>query len=230
MTWEKLTDNVFMSHYTQPSGMHLACYALKLPDGSCIVHGPLSKIDPLSIEPFAGKVSIILAPNHYHHLGLPRWRSAWPEAIVVASSTAIPRLQKQGHQNLQPLSAVSSKLGSAVQLVEIQGTKTGETFLIYQASPNEFHWIICDALFNISGPLAGFMGFVLKITQTAPGLTFGRTFRWLAIKNKSVFLQSFQETFQKYPPKAIYFSHGDPLNVSTDTVKTILEMVSERLA
>ena len=38
---------------------------------------------------------MFLAPNHFHNLGLAEWTAKYPDAIVVSSETALPRLKRQ---------------------------------------------------------------------------------------------------------------------------------------
>jgi hypothetical protein len=60
--------------------------AIRLSDGGLFIWSPIHLADSLQAEVDAlGQVRHIIAPNSLHHLFLPQWKRAYPEARVHAS-------------------------------------------------------------------------------------------------------------------------------------------------
>ena len=59
--------------------------ALAIGHGRVLAAGPRAEVEAL------GQVTQIVAPNHLHHLFLPDWAAAWPEARLHAA----PGLRKK---------------------------------------------------------------------------------------------------------------------------------------
>src|ERR1700752_4892611 len=54
---------------------------VRLADGALIVHSPIRLTDELrSVAASAGDVRFIVAPNRFHHLFVPDWQKAYPDA------------------------------------------------------------------------------------------------------------------------------------------------------
>ncbi len=58
---------------------------IRLDDGGLFVHSPVA-LDPPTRTAVAGLglVKVIVAPSRFHHLFVPAWREAWPEALLCA--------------------------------------------------------------------------------------------------------------------------------------------------
>ena len=65
---------------------------IRLSDSSLFIWSPISLTDKLQAEVFAlGKVAHIVAPNSLHHMYIPEWQSAFPDAATYAA----PRLRNK---------------------------------------------------------------------------------------------------------------------------------------
>ena len=172
-----------------------------------------------------GRVSVLIAPNHFHHLALPAFRARYPQARVLAASGAIPRLRAKGHAGLEPIE--DATLPPGLRACVAEGTRTGETFLVCDDGI-ERSLLVCDAFFHVNTPVRGLVGAFLHATQTTPGLKMGRTFKYMALADAAAYRRWATETLRGVSPQRVLFSHGEPL-VGTDVVPRLLAAIDERL-
>ena len=174
-----------------------------------------------------GRPTVLFAPNHFHHLSLPRFRQKWPDAPVIASTGARPRLQKQGHQNLAPLEAAATLLPAGVSFVEPPGLKNGEAWLTVDGEGGRT-WIVCDAFFNQVRPVRGFMGIGLRWAKIIPGLSIGQPFRWFGIRDEPVYRAWLLDRLRAERPRRLIVSHGEPL-IGDEVADRMIAVVEHRL-
>jgi hypothetical protein len=188
----------------------------------------MTVVDDLVYSPVSGlpieSARVLVAPNHYHHLALPKLRAKFPDAMVVASDGARPRLHKQGHQGIRPLS--DAKLPDGVQLHPSEGVKNGETWMSVDRD-GERVLVVADAFFNVT-EATGFEGFMLRRLRTVGGLRLGRTFEWLAVKDKAVYRKWASDTLERIKPTVIAFAHGAPMH-DENAWKTCVELVERHV-
>ena len=134
----------------------LRCTALKLSDGSLCLYSPVLGISDEAYDCLAalGKVSFLLAPNHYHNKGLAEYTKAFPDATLICSEHARPRLKKQTRMAFELLSALVSLLPDGCNMTEPEGLKTGEVWLTLETSNNHI-WVVCDAFTGSKTKLGG---------------------------------------------------------------------------
>jgi len=186
---------------------------VRLTEENLLLYSPVFDGDALFEELDAlGSPSLILAPNHYHHLALPRYLKRYPHAVPVASPGAIPRLKKQGHPYIRDFHELLSKLPPDVELVENPESKTGEVWVSVQESSGERTWIVCDAFFNVTQPMGGAFGKVLNLLQIQPGLRISRLFRALGVKNVKTYREWLLARIETDQPRRVVVGHGDILD------------------
>lgn len=168
----------------------------------------------------AGTPRVLVAPNHYHHVALPRYRELYPDAAVVTSDGARPRLAKKGHTNVRALGDV--ELPEGVRLLAAEGVKNGETWMVVER--DEKVLAVADAFFNVDAACTGFEGFMLRRLRTVGGLRLGRTFQWVGIGDKSAYRKWAIDTLTREKPTVIAFAHGAPLR-GGDAWKQCVELV-----
>lgn len=160
-----------------------------------------------------GEPAVLLAPNHFHHLSLKRFRERFPEARAVTSAAAMPRLLRQGHAGVAPASESRSLLPNHARFLETPFTKSGETFFSFEGEDGRT-WLVCDAFFNVERPVTGVLGVLLRSLNTTPGLRVGRTFRWLAVSDRRRYLDWLEGVLREESPRAIHFAHGEPMRAA----------------
>lgn len=199
-----------------------------LPDGGTIVHSPTWLGDGTfeAIEKL-GPPRVLLAPNHYHHLSLPKFRERYPEARVACAEAAIPRLRKKGNDRLCTLAEIAGELPSGARYLVPSGLRNGEAWVSLPVEQGRV-WIVCDAFFNLNRPVRGPMGWALRATATVGGLRIGDTFRWLAVADRRAYRDWTLYRLAEERPSVLVVSHGDPLE-SRDLGDQLASLVHARL-
>ncbi len=149
----------------------LRCTALRLRDGSLCLYSPVLGLGDTALASLAaiGPVSYLLAPNHYHNKGLREFAEACPDAKLVCSAPARPRLTKQTGLDFHRLQLLSPLLPKGYSIAEPWGLKTGEVWLVGETS-SDLLWIVCDSFKGPSGP-AGRIATSVEMLGTFP--TYG---------------------------------------------------------
>jgi protein-S-isoprenylcysteine O-methyltransferase Ste14 len=183
-----------------------------LPGGRLLVYNPTSlgtgddvfaRLDAL------GEVTVLVAPNNVHHLSLARFRARYPKALAVASATALPRLAGRGHAGLAELEAATLLLPDGARWLRCEGTKSGEAWLSLP-SPEGPTWIVCDAFFNVTRPVTGVTGAVLRALHVTPGLRISRTYIWLALRDARAYRDWTLAVLAQERPRSLVVCHGEP--------------------
>jgi len=125
---------------------NLRCTAIALPKGKLCIYSPVSGLGTAARESLEsiGKVTHLLAPNHYHNKALKEYHEAFPTAKMCASSAAIPRLVKLVGLKFKDLSMITSLLPAHLRLIEPDGLKTGEVW-IRSKDRKQVVWFVVDA-------------------------------------------------------------------------------------
>lgn len=210
------------------SGWPLAMHAVTFDDGGLLLHSPTWLGDATVADVEAhGRPTLLFAPNHFHHLGLPRFRERWPEARAAAGRLALRRLGARGHATLAATDDV--ELGAGVRWLTPEGTKSGETWLSVDDDPSAGPtWIVCDAFFHEPEPVRGVEGVLLRLTSASPGLCIGKTFTGLCLADKRRYRAWVLDAIAREQPRRVLFSHGQPLEGVGAEVPGLLEAVVRR--
>jgi hypothetical protein len=206
------------------SGVPLRSVALRLADGRLAIYSPvrgLGKAAHLALTKI-GQPAILIAPNHYHNLGLSEYAATYPGIATVGSTVAAPRLRRKCTNDLSDETLLRQAFPSNVSLLLPPGTKTGEVWISVESS-NARVWIVGDAFFNIAKTPRSAMGLLLRILGISPGLRIGTSFRWL-LKDRAVYRRWLIEALCSQQPTFLVPSHGDVL------VSPRLPRLLERLA
>ena len=154
-----------------------------------------------------GRVTLLVAANHFHHLGIAAWRAAFPEALVVASPLAIPRLRGHG---VEASGHGGIALPAGAQVLEPVGLRTGEIWLSLATGRGRC-WIVGDAFFNVARTPRNPTGLMLWLTGTTPGLRVGTTFRRLAVGERAAYRSWLAEALATERPEILVPAHGEVL-------------------
>ena len=141
---------------------------LRLRDGSLCLYSPvlgLGEAAKASLAAF-GEVAYLLAPNHYHHKGLSEYADAFPNAKIVCSDGARPRLEKQTGLSFEGLEQLKKLLPDCCEIAEPAGLKTGEVWLIVMTEQERL-WIVCDSFKGPKGKV-GHVGRKVEMLGTFP--------------------------------------------------------------
>lgn len=136
--------------YTSQIGK-LRCTVLRLRDGGLCLYSPVAGLDDAvraSLQEL-GDVRFLLAPNHYHNKGLSEYQISFPDADIICSEAALPRLSKVTGLEFGGLEGLAARLPDNVQILEPEGLKTGEVWFEIR-NEAEVVWIVTDAFTSAS--------------------------------------------------------------------------------
>jgi hypothetical protein len=231
MTPHIVAPNVHRFEKVTKEGWGLNMFVAQLPDRGLLIHSP-TWLGPGTFEAVdaLGEVRVIVAPNHFHHLSLPRFRERYPKALAVAAEGALPRLAKKGHSGVEPLSAAAALLPPGARFIVPDGMKTGESWLSMPGDGGPT-WLVCDAWFNVKPPVTGLVGFFVRLTKTGPGFTVGRMLRPLHLRDRAAYLAFTRAELAREKPAIVLPSHGEPILAegSTPAHARALAALEERL-
>ena len=209
-------------------GWSLSMHLFALPGGGVLVHSPTwcgeGTFDAVDA---AGEVRAILAPNHFHHASLARFRARYPAALAVATAQAQARLARKGHRDLADLDALAPLLPAGARAIACAHMKTGEAWLVWPA-PGGPALVVCDAFFAVEGPVRGPRGWLLRRMQIAPGLCFGWTTKYVAVADRPAFRAWAAETIAGIAPRWLVPSHGAPVE-DGELASTLTALLARRL-
>ena len=177
----------------------LRCTAVRLRDGSLCLYSPVLGLGDRARNSLdaLGKVSVLLAPNHYHNKGLTEYAQVFPDAALICSERAMPRLEKQTGLSFASLSNLVPLLPDDCELVEPDGLKTGEVWLCTIHS-NAQVWIVCDAFKGPDG----------KPGSTSENIELLRTFPTYGVKNKAIYSTWVKTWLETAKPTLVAPCHG----------------------
>jgi hypothetical protein len=189
----------------------LGTIALGLPDRGLLVYSPTAG---LTDEDRAGLVALgeprlFVAPNHYHHLGLPEWLARHPGVRCVASPAARPRLEKK-QPGIAFADPESIELPPGVRLVAAP-TRSGELWLFVETARGRA-LVVGDAFMNVNLPPRGFTGAMLRLIKAAPGPAIPTTFTRMAVGDQAPYRAFTRQLLEAERPTLLVPCHGDPLS------------------
>ncbi len=189
------------------NGFSLRTTVLRLTDDSLALFSPTRGLQTLIAE--LGSVSMLVAPNHFHHLGLASYAERWPDATIVCSSQAAKRLSKKSAiQNFQSLDALRALLPAHASVLEAPSLRTGEILLRVETELG-VAWAVSDAFFNLAAHPRGMAGLVCRATRTSKGMRIGRTFTGLAVQDKQTYGAWLRQQLDADRPTLLLPGHGE---------------------
>jgi hypothetical protein len=196
--------------HTTKQGWSLVGHVLELPGGGTLVHSPVrQEIDAILA---VGTPRLILAPNHFHHLGIPPLVAHAPAAQVFATDVTLPRLRRQQPGlTFHPLSDLEPQLPPGVRVRWLDGAKQGELLVTIPVGPERV-WLVADALFHVATPVTGLIGLVLRALGVLGGLRVGQTFR-IVVGDRGRAGKALIAAFDEDRPARIHVAHGEPYEV-----------------
>ncbi|WP_051644787.1 hypothetical protein [Labrenzia sp. DG1229] len=174
---------------------NLRATVARLSDGGVCLYSPVERTSDLlgDIEP----VRFLFAPNHYHNKAISEHVEAFGNADLVCSDAARPRLENVTGCQFASLSALSDVLPQTVTLVEPEGLKTGEVWMVVRCG-NEVVWVVTDA----------FCGIKEKGEDSAQ-IGFLKTFPKYGLKDKERFSNWVRNRLGEEVPSVVVPCHGE---------------------
>lgn len=158
-----------------------------------------------------GTPKYLLAPNHFHTLGLGPWQERFPNALLVAHPKAHARLRKKvpGH-TIHDLSVLEGKLPAAIRLFSPPMAKQGETWLSIKTAQGTA-WFVTDGILNESRLPKGAFGLLMKLLGFKTELITNPFFKRVFLTDKAAYKAWVCAELDRDPPMVFIPSHGSIL-------------------
>jgi hypothetical protein len=180
--------------------------------GGLVVVSPPCRVDADVFDGLApyGPVHALVAPNAFHHLGLPEWKARFPDAEVFAPAQAVARVAKQSKlTGVRPLAEARSLTGPRLELVDMPHYRTGE-LLVRIATDRGTVWYVTDVVMNLRAlPPNPIIKFMFWASRSGPGLRFNNIAPLFMVKDKRALRRWFAGEFRRDPPAWLIAAHGD---------------------
>jgi hypothetical protein len=218
-------DGVWFGERPDDFGVPLRSTAFALRDGGC---GIFSAVRGFASRPLpeGRALSALVAPNHFHNLGLAEQAKSKPDVTAYASTTAIGRLQKKVTRPFADVSLLQKRLLPGFAFLVAPGTRQGETWLSVPG-PKGRMWVVGDGFHNFGSTPRSVMGLLLKLLGICPGLRVGPPFRWL-VRDRPAYRAWLLEKIASERPTTLAPCHGDVL-FDERLPQRLEELVRQRL-
>lgn len=233
MSWQTLDPGRawMMSYAFDKKGNQANSCAIKLREGELLVVCPpykTSDADFAELERY-GRPSVILAPNPFHHLGIPEWTKRYPEAKRFASGATAARIAKKypGVPAFEPLSKLGQVCPTDVIVLEPPGMRVPDVMLRV-ATPSGWLWSFNDTVMNIPKLPGGFFGKLMQWTNSGPGFKVARFFTMFGVKEKKRFKDWWLGELKQATPSKVVVGHGAPV-LDASIAQQMPDMVSAAL-
>jgi hypothetical protein len=173
--------------------------AIQLKDGSLCLYSPVKGLEGIEIPD--GKVTHILAPNHYHNKGLVSFSAVYPRASICASKAASPRIKKLTGLTVKPLTSLTRKLPTGFDLMEPVGLKTGEVWVRFPVGRG-VGWMVADSF------SAKKMSATSNASTTSATPTLLGTFPSYAIADSATYVDWVAQMIERDKPQIVIPCHG----------------------
>jgi len=182
-----------------------------------------SRIDAL------GKVTAIVAPNRFHHLGQQAWQDRYPEARVFAPEGAARSITKK-HSKLRPFEAMErvADLLAPGSWFGIPPHMRMSDLAGWVKTPDGYIWCFTDMVVNFPSLPKGAFGKLLRWTRSGPGLAVFRLAAPLLVKSRKRYKAWLLEELARQPPIKIVSGHG-ALVLDRDQAQRLPEIVERSL-
>jgi len=158
-----------------------------------------------------GKPKFLLAPNHFHNMGISAWKARYPEAKVVAHRTAVPRLGKRlGGIPVEDLPSLEAALPEGMRLFSPPMAKQGETWISLRTNDG-VAWFVTDSILNEPSVPGGALGFVMRVFGFRAGLQTNPFFKRMFLTDKAAYKQWVYKELERDKPTLFVPCHGAPI-------------------
>lgn len=191
------------------SGVPFRSTAFRLADGSLGLYSPIRELGDAAHEELVGLGTprLLVAPNHFHNLGLGEHARRYSEATVTASSTAIPRLMRKTRLSVQARAGVGPPLPPGASWLEPPAMRNGELWISLPTADGTA-WLVGDGFFNIGRTPRTPIGALLRMFGNSPGLRLGSSYK-LFMRDKRSYRHWLLEAIDRERPTVLIPCHGD---------------------
>lgn len=205
--------------------------AVELPEKQWLLMSPPKGLSAAEVDAFAalGHVVALVENNGAHHLGLGSATAHFPDAVTYATPLAAGRIRKKGksYGALEPIEKLRPKLGEAITLTEIEGTKIGDV-VMHVRTERGTAFYASDFIANIEAlPKNPLFRLMFKLTDSAPGLkVFGVYFRFY-VADAALARAHLVRELRAHAPTILVPAHGE-VCVRDDLTQLLVGMLEKR--
>ncbi len=210
-TWQPIDPHAGLWHWEKRIGdvAFLRAVAVMLDGEHLLIYSPVKESMPGSLRELKdiGEPTWLLAPNHFHNLGLDPYAQILPDARVASSDEARKRLDLKLRSPVEYLSKLAKDLPDHVRLLEPPGTRNGEVWLRVETAQG-IAWVVGDAFMNLEEQPPGCLGRLLPLFGVVPGLIVGGSFKWIALYDRRLYGTWLRAQLAADRPVMLIPSHG----------------------
>lgn len=199
-------EGALMFTYSFTKGGLANAMTARLGDGSLCVISPPCRVEEgvlRDLEAF-GPVRMLVATNAYHHLGLPAFAKAYPEAGVYAHGDAKRIAKLHPTLNVQPIENAASKFNDTAGVLSVPAMRTGDLWLKAGRT-----WYLGDQFMNLKAGLPGLVGFLFSVSGSTPGFKANGLARTLFTKDKKAYKRWALDLLEREGPLRVVPGHGE---------------------
>jgi hypothetical protein len=217
--WEILDEKLPILTYRYSFGPGLANALAVGVDGGLVVVSPPCKVEDGVYDDLKrfGDVKAVVASNGFHHLGLPAWKSRFPQATIYAPEQSVARVEMHSKlTGIKPLSAAGG-LAKHLELIDMPHYKTGEVMVRISPQGARPTWYLTDVLMNMPTlPPNIIAKLAFGLTGSGPGVKFNNLGAMLMMKDKRAVKKWLFDQVASAPPGKVLVTHGEHFDVSAD--------------
>lgn len=178
---------------------NLRCTAIRLRSGGLCLFSPVRGLgrDAVGSLRKLGDVEVLLAPNHWHNMGLREYAAAFPDASICTSPGARHRLEQETQLRFQDLTKLQRQLPPTLRFTFPSGLKTGEIWLSI-GNARDRAWLVVDAFCGPKG----------KKRDRASEPDILGTFPKFSLGDRTIYVEWLERQIELDKPTAIVPCHG----------------------
>ena len=188
-------------------------------EGGLIVVSPPCRVTAGVFEDLSqyGSVRALVASNAFHYMGLPEWKSRFPDAAIYAPAQSIARVERQTKlDGIRSLAEAKPITGPRLELVDMPHYKTGEA-LVRIRTERGLVWYVTDVIMNLRElPTHPIVRLMFRLSGSAPGLKFNNIAPLFMVKDKPALKRWFAVEFERAPPRWLIPTHGDIVELGSN--------------
>lgn len=175
-----------------------------------------------------GKPAALIAPNHFHYMGVPGFRERYGDLPVIAGTAGHKRLSRKLSLKLAEPAEAAAMLPAHVSILEPAGLRSGETWLRIEG-PDGITWVVGDAFFHLAEVPRGMVGLGCRMVGVTSGLKVSRTFSILMLAHRRTYLDWLHAALEKDRPTGLVPGHGEIIHADPTLPDRLREATHRRL-
>lgn len=180
--------------------------------GKLAIFSPPSRLGPTAYDELEayGEVSVIIAPNGFHHLGLLDCCRRYPDAKLFAPDAAAKRIAKK-QPSLRPFTPwgeLSQHLAGGLTVM-VPPKMRHPDVVAYLDTDDGAVWYFNDLIGNVQKmSFNAVLKFALNTAGFKTGFNVNKLIVRMLVKDKKAFKQWLLEALAKHPPSKLIVGHG----------------------